>query len=111
MVIGPSVQPAWKDAVKNRLLTRTEPKAVRCVKDLIDHIIIESVKMYESTDMEDKFMMFHDALSAWNEGATRVLCRSTSRTSTRGSSIASLLRPWAKLAPIPYTKANPRQLA
>ena len=71
MVIGPSGQPAWKDAVKNRLLTRTEPKAVRCVKDLIDHIIIESVKLYESTDMEDKFTMFHDALSAWNEGAVQ----------------------------------------
>ena len=71
-MIGPSGQPAWKDAVRNRLLTRrTEPKAVRCVKDLIDHIIIESVKLYESTYMEDKFTMFHDALSAWNEGAVQ----------------------------------------
>ena len=47
MVIGPSGQPAWKDAVKKRLLTRTNPKAVRCVTDLIDHIITESVKLYE----------------------------------------------------------------
>ena len=64
-------QPAWKDAVKHRLWTRTEPKAVRCVTDLIDHMITESVKLYKGTDMENKFMMFHDALAAWNEHAVQ----------------------------------------
>ena len=50
--------------MKKRLWTRTEPKAVWCVTDLIDHMIAESVKLYKGTDMEDKFMMFHNALLA-----------------------------------------------
>ena len=48
--------------MKKRLWTRTEPKAVWCVTDLIDHT--ESVNLYKGTDMEDKFMMFHNALLA-----------------------------------------------
>ena len=35
--------------------------------DLIDHMITESKKIYAGTDIEDRFLMFHDALSQWNE--------------------------------------------
>ena len=35
--------------------------------DLIDHMITESKKIYAGTDIEDRFLMFYDALSQWNE--------------------------------------------
>ena len=38
-----------------------------CVTDQIDHMITESKKIYAGTDMEGRFLMFHDALAQWNE--------------------------------------------
>ena len=35
--------------------------------DLIDHMITESKKIYAGTDIKGRFLMFHDALSQWNE--------------------------------------------
>ena len=34
--------------------------AVRCVADLIDHMILETQKLYKSTDMKGRCMLFHD---------------------------------------------------
>jgi hypothetical protein len=43
-------------------MTRSD-HAVRCVTDLIDRMILETQKLYKSTDMEDMCMLFHDALA------------------------------------------------
>jgi hypothetical protein len=37
--------------------------AVRCVTDLIDHMILETQKLYKSTDMKGRSMLFHVALA------------------------------------------------
>ena len=37
--------------------------AVRCVTDLIDHMILETQKSYKSTVMKDRCMLLHDALA------------------------------------------------
>jgi hypothetical protein len=37
--------------------------AVRCVTDLIDHMILETQMLYKGTDMEDRRMLLHDALA------------------------------------------------
>lgn len=70
-MIGASGEPRWKEAIKAQLHNRAgsgKSKALRCVTDLIDHMIEESKKLYAGTDMQDKFMIFHDALSTWYEG-------------------------------------------
>jgi len=38
-----------------------------CLTDLIDHMTTESKKIYAASDMEGRFLMFHDALAQWNE--------------------------------------------
>ena len=42
--------------------TRSD-RAVRCVTDLIDHMILEAQKLYKGTDMEERCMLLHDALA------------------------------------------------
>jgi hypothetical protein len=37
--------------------------AVRCETDLIDHMILETQKLYKSTDMKGRYMLFHHALA------------------------------------------------
>ena len=37
--------------------------AVRCVTDLIDHMILETQKLYKSTEMKDRCMLLHDSLA------------------------------------------------
>ena len=37
--------------------------AVRSLTDLIDHMILEAQKLYKSTDMKGRCMLFHDALA------------------------------------------------
>jgi len=37
--------------------------AARCVTDLIDRMILETQKLYKSTDMKDRCILFHDALA------------------------------------------------
>ena len=66
-LMGASGELRWREAVKMVLMTRSE-RAVRCVTDLIDHMIIETIKLYKGTDMEDRVTLFHDALAQWNEG-------------------------------------------
>ena len=56
----------WKQDAGQWLNRRSEDAKV-CVTDLIDHMITESNKIYAGTDMEDRFLMFHDALAQWNE--------------------------------------------
>jgi hypothetical protein len=54
--------PIWKEEVRRVLMTRSD-HAVRCVTDLIDHMILETQKLYKGTGMEDRCMLFHDALA------------------------------------------------
>ena len=49
-----------------RGVLQNEGNAKRCVTDLIDRMITESKGVYKGTDMEDKFVRFHDALAQWN---------------------------------------------
>ena len=37
-----------------------------CVADLVDRMITDSKGLYKGTDMEDRCVMFHDALDRWN---------------------------------------------
>ena len=38
-------------------------RSVRCVTDLIDYMILETQKLYKSTDMKGRCMLLHDALA------------------------------------------------
>ena len=49
--------------------------------DLIDHIITESKKIYAGTDIEGRFLMFHDALSQWNEAEALLYIKTSTRAS------------------------------
>ena len=51
--IGASGDPVWKEEVRRLLMTRSG-HAVRCVTDLIDHMVLETQKLYKSTDMKDR---------------------------------------------------------
>ena len=53
--IGASGDPIWKE-VRRVLMTRSD-HAVRCVTDLIDHMILETHFFYKGTDMEDRCML------------------------------------------------------
>jgi hypothetical protein len=44
------------------LMTRPD-HAARCVTDLIDHVILETHKLYTGTDMEGRCMQLHVALA------------------------------------------------
>jgi hypothetical protein len=65
--IGASGGPIWKEGVRRVLITRSF-HAVRCVTDLIDHMILETQKLFKGADMEGRCMILHDALPQWNEG-------------------------------------------
>lgn len=39
----------------------------RATPQMMDHIVAESKKVYEGTEWEDTFLIFHDGLSAWWE--------------------------------------------
>ena len=51
-----------KEEVRRVLMTRSD-HAVRCVTDLIDHMVLETQKLYKSMDMKDRSMLLHDALA------------------------------------------------
>jgi hypothetical protein len=38
-----------------------------CITELMDHVIEESKNIYQNTEYEDTFLIFHDGLSAWWE--------------------------------------------
>ena len=42
-------------------------KKIICVKELIDHVIAESTRMYAGTKFANTFSIFHDGLTAWWE--------------------------------------------
>jgi len=48
--IGASGDPIRKEEVRRELMTRSD-HAVRCVTDLVDHMILETQKLYKGTDM------------------------------------------------------------
>jgi hypothetical protein len=54
----------WRQEVV-KVVNKSQHK--RCVTDLMDHIVAESTKIYAGTDMEDKFLIFHDGLTQWWE--------------------------------------------
>jgi hypothetical protein len=53
----------WKRVCDKIIEAKGTDHAVRCVTDLIDHMILETQKLYKSTDMKDRCMLFHDALA------------------------------------------------
>jgi len=52
----------WQDEVK-----KVANKKYCSIKELIDHMISESKKLYTGTKSENTFLIFHDALSAYFE--------------------------------------------
>jgi hypothetical protein len=63
---GSSGEPKWKEAISDVLKNRSK-RPIRCVTDLVDHMIIGSKAVYAGTPQEHTFLMFHDALSTWYE--------------------------------------------
>lgn len=53
----------WRKHVIKKLST----DGYICVIELMDHVIKESIKIYEGTVHKDTFFIFHDGLSAWWE--------------------------------------------
>lgn len=59
-----TTEPNWRREVTEQIKTRTaNPK--RCVTDFMDHIIAQMKAKFDGTWYEDKWMVYHDALSAW----------------------------------------------
>ena len=57
-------EPNWRREVRKKIETRSKnPK--RCVTDFMDHIIAQMKAKFDGTWYEDKWMVYHDALSAW----------------------------------------------
>ena len=50
---------------------------IRCVTDLVDHMILESKKLYAGTPQEHTFLLFHDALSTWYESEVQTYIKET----------------------------------
>ena len=53
----------WERVCDKIIEAKGTDHAVRCVTDLIGHMILETQKLYKSTDMKDRCMLFHDALA------------------------------------------------
>ena len=66
MQLGAWGDPMWKRDAGQWLDRRSEDAKV-CVTDLIDPMTTECKKMYAGTDMEGRFLVFHDPLALWNE--------------------------------------------
>jgi len=79
MDLGASGHPKWREAVVGVINSRSKD-AKRCVTDLIDYTMDSCVALYAGTVMEDRWMVYGDALSAWYE---KKASKSTSRKSTR----------------------------
>jgi hypothetical protein len=58
----------WEKMV-NAVLTRGNKTrhALVCVTDLIDHVVVESTRIYASSAHANDFILFHDGLSQWWE--------------------------------------------
>jgi hypothetical protein len=68
--IGPSGDPLWKETIKHVIQTRSD-HPVRCITDLVDHMIIECETVFAQTSHASDFMMYHDALSLWMDKDTQ----------------------------------------
>ena len=66
MDLGASGHPKWREAVVGVINSRSKD-AKRCVTDLIDYTMNSCVALYAGTVMEDRWMVYGDALSAWYE--------------------------------------------
>lgn len=73
-----SGEPKWKEAISDVLKNRSK-RPIRCVTDLVDHMILESKKIYVGTPQEHTFLMFHDALSTWHEPEVQTYIMETYR--------------------------------
>lgn len=51
----------WQEELRRKLRTLKRIS----VRELIDHVLAQSTAMYAGTALADKFIVFHDALSAW----------------------------------------------
>jgi len=58
--------PKYKKAIA-KVINERSKDPYRCVTDLIDYTIESTRKVYRGTVMEDKFMIYGDALSSWGE--------------------------------------------
>ena len=54
-------------AYEQEMRDRMYKKKIICVKELIDHVIAESTRMYAGTKFAKTFFIFHDGLTAWWE--------------------------------------------
>ena len=69
-------EPNWRREVRKKIETRSKnPK--RCVTDFMDHIIAQMKAKFDGTWYEDKWMVYHDALSAWTATDSMEYLKST----------------------------------
>ena len=74
----------WLAAVK-KVLPGGKHKKVD-IRGMMDHVIEESKRAYAGTDMEDRFVIFHDGLSLrWTPGRRSTWPREASSTVRCGS--------------------------
>jgi len=59
--IGTSGKPLWQEKIKEVIETRSN-RPVRCITDLVNHMITECKIIFEKTPHAEDFMMYHDAL-------------------------------------------------
>jgi hypothetical protein len=48
-------------------LIKAVSKEYCCITELMDSVVTEAKRVYEGTEMQDKFFIFHDGLKAWWE--------------------------------------------
>jgi hypothetical protein len=56
---------AWKAVVLGNLTTKQG--GVISITEIMDHVVVESKKIYKGTAVEDTFLIFHDGLAQWWE--------------------------------------------
>ena len=68
--------PKWK-AKATSIINGRSKDAKRCVTDLMDYTVTEMKNLYEGTVMEDKWMVYGDALSTWHESEAQAYLKET----------------------------------
>lgn len=65
---GDGYQERWPDDWEEKLDEKMHgPLGLRCITDIMDHVVSESKRLYKGTKHAKDFMIFHDGLSAWWE--------------------------------------------
>jgi hypothetical protein len=65
---GQGYEERWPDSWKEKLDEKMHgPLGLRCITDLMDHVVRESKRLYKGTKHAGDFMIYHDGLSAWWE--------------------------------------------